>query len=80
MLRLKRNKLMLSQIDASKVLGINNTYLSLIENGKRIDIDKKLFFRICLLYRISDEELKNFFIKTNTFTYYSDNSSFRAII
>lgn len=64
MLRLKRKKLMLSQIDASKALGINNTYLSLIENGKRIHIDKNLFFRICLLYRISDEELKFFLNKS----------------
>ncbi|MFR9071112.1 MAG: helix-turn-helix domain-containing protein, partial [Paraclostridium sp.] len=49
MLRLKRKKLMLSQIDASKALGINNTYLSLIENKKRVNLNNALFSQICLL-------------------------------
>ena len=63
MLRLKRKKLMLSQIDASKALGINNTYLSLIENKKRVKLNNALFSQICLLYKISSEELKTFLNK-----------------
>lgn len=63
MLRLKRKKLMLSQIDASKALGINNTYLSLIENKKRVKLNNALFLQICLLYKISSEELKTFLNK-----------------
>lgn len=63
MLRLKRKKLMLSQIDASKALGTNNTYLSLIENKKRVKLNNALFLQICLLYKISSEELKTFLNK-----------------
>lgn len=63
MLRLKRKKLMLSQIDASKAFGINNTYLSLIENKKRVKLNNALFLQICLLYKISSEELKTFLNK-----------------
>lgn len=60
MLRLKRKKLMLSQIEASRVLGINNTYLSLIENKKRVRLNKILSYKICLLYDISQEDLNIF--------------------
>ncbi|GIM32990.1 helix-turn-helix domain-containing protein [Paraclostridium bifermentans] len=60
MLRLKRKKLMLSQIDASKTLGINNSYLSLIENKKRVRLSQKLTYKICLLYEISSEDLNMF--------------------
>lgn len=60
MLRLKRKKLMISQIEASRVLGINNTYLSLIENKKRIRLSKILSYKICLLYDISQEDLNIF--------------------
>jgi len=65
MLRLKRKKLMLSQIDVSKALGINNTYLSLIENKKRIHLNNLLFLKICDIYRISPEDLKEFLKKDN---------------
>ncbi|OXX82646.1 hypothetical protein AVM15_17175 [Paraclostridium benzoelyticum] len=65
MLRLKRKKLMLSQIDVSKALGINNTYLSLIENKKRIHLNNLLFSKICDIYRISPEDLKEFLKKDN---------------
>lgn len=65
MLRLKRKKLMLSQIDASKVLGINNSYLSRIENKRIVNINNCLFFDMCLLYQISSEELKVFLNKQN---------------
>lgn len=65
MLRLKRKKLMLSQIDVSKALGINNTYLSLIENKKRIHLNNLLFSKICHIYRISPEDLKEFLKKDN---------------
>lgn len=65
MLRLKRKKLMLSQIDVSKALGINNTYLSLIENKKRIHLNNLLFSKICDIYRISPEDLTEFLKKDN---------------
>lgn len=65
MLRLKRKKLMLSQIDASKSLGINNTYLSQIENKKRFNISDDLFLKICTLYKVSSDELKVFLNKEN---------------
>ncbi len=63
MLRLKRKKLMLSQSDASKILGIDNTYLSLIENKKRFHISDDLFYKICLLYKISVDDLNLFLNK-----------------
>lgn len=65
MLRLKRKRLMISQIDACRILGISNTYLSLIENKKRFNISNSLFFEICLLYQISSEDLKVFLSKDN---------------
>lgn len=65
MLRLKRKRLMLSQIDASRILGISNTYLSLIETNKRFNISNSLFSEICLLYQISSEDLKVFLNKYN---------------
>ncbi|MEG0180792.1 MAG: helix-turn-helix transcriptional regulator [Peptostreptococcaceae bacterium] len=63
MLRLKRKKLMLSQSAASKILGIDNTYLSLIENKKRFHINNTLFLKICLVYQITIDEL-NFFLNS----------------
>lgn len=60
MLRLKRKRLMLNQTKASRVLGINNTYLSLIENKKRFNISDDLFFKICTLYQVSSDELEVF--------------------
>ncbi|OSB07992.1 hypothetical protein B2H97_16110 [Paraclostridium bifermentans] len=65
MLRLKRKRLMISQIDACRILGISNTYLSLIENKKRFNISNSLFSEICLLYQISSEELKIFLNQGN---------------
>lgn len=56
---------MLSQIDASKVLGVNNSYLSRIENKRVVNINDYLFFEMCLLYQISSEELKVFLNKEN---------------
>lgn len=52
MLRLRRKKLMITQKEASKILGIDNTYLSLIENHKRCNLNKDLVRNICLLYQI----------------------------
>lgn len=60
MLRLKRKRLMLSQMNASRILGIDNTYLCLIENKKRFNISDDLFFKICILYQLSSDELKLF--------------------
>ncbi|GAA0106731.1 hypothetical protein UT300013_33550 [Paraclostridium sordellii] len=52
MLRLKRKRLKITQIEASKILGIDNSYLSLIENHKRCNLNKDLIKKICLLYQI----------------------------
>lgn len=65
MLRLKRKRLMLNQTNASIVLGIDNTYLSLIENKKRFNISDDLFLKICTLYQVSSKELKVFLNKEN---------------
>lgn len=65
MLRLKRKRLMLNQTNASIVLGIDNTYLSQIENKKRFNISDDLFLKICTLYKVSSEELKLFLNKEN---------------
>lgn len=65
MLRLKRKRLMISQSDACRILGISNSYLSRIENKKRIHLNKLLFSKICDIYHISPEELKEFFKKDN---------------
>lgn len=65
MLRLKRKRLMLNQTNASIVLGIDNTYLSQIENRKRFNISDDLFLKICTLYKVSSEELKVFLNKEN---------------
>lgn len=65
MLRLKRKRLMLNQTNASIVLGIDNTYLSQIENKKRFNISDDLFLKICSLYKVSSEELKVFLNKEN---------------
>lgn len=60
MLRIKRKKLMMSQKKASKILGITNTYLSLIENKKRSNLSDDLIKRICDLYNISNDEFMLF--------------------
>lgn len=65
MLRLKRKRLMISQIDACRVLGISNSYLSRIENKKRVKLNDCLFSEMCLLYQISSEELKIFLTQGN---------------
>lgn len=65
MLRLKRKRLMISQIDACRVLGISNSYLSRIENKKRVNLNDYLFSEMCLLYQISSEELKIFLTQGN---------------
>ena len=63
MLRIKRKKLMISQVKASKILGIDNTYLSLIENKKRCNLDHDLVKKICILYKISIDDFMYFINK-----------------
>lgn len=60
MLRLKRKKLNLKQTDAAQILGISKSYLSKIENKKRTNLDSDLILKLCILYKISIEELKYF--------------------
>ncbi|MFL1471460.1 helix-turn-helix domain-containing protein [Paraclostridium bifermentans] len=65
MLRLKRKRLMITQTDACRILGISNSYLSRIENKKRSKFNDCLFSEMCLLYQISSEELKMFLNQVN---------------
>lgn len=65
MLRLKRKRLMITQTDACRILGISNSYLSRIENKKRFKFNDYLFSEMCLLYQISSEELKMFLNQWN---------------
>ncbi len=66
MLKLKRKKFMLTQNEVSKLLGISNTYLSMIENGHRCNLTNDLIIKIRDLYKLSDDELDSFFnIKNN---------------
>lgn len=57
MLRIKRKKLRISQRNASSILGITNSYLSMIENKKRVNLNDALIKKICILYQVSKEEL-----------------------
>lgn len=63
MLRIKRKKLMITQMKASEILGIDNTYLSLIENKKRCNINNDLINKICTLYKISMDDFMYFINK-----------------
>ncbi|MEG2787378.1 MAG: helix-turn-helix transcriptional regulator [Romboutsia sp.] len=52
MLKEKRKMLRISQKEASKILNIDNTYLSLIESRKRTNLKIELIEKICFLYKI----------------------------
>lgn len=52
MLREKRKKLRISQKEASMILNIDNTYLSLIESRKRTNLKIELIEKICKLYQV----------------------------
>lgn len=52
MLKQKRKALRISQKDASRILNIDNTYLSLIESKKRTNLKIDLIEKICKLYKI----------------------------
>ncbi|CEP50256.1 Helix-turn-helix domain [[Clostridium] sordellii] len=52
MLKTKRKSLRISQKEASKILKINNTYLSMIESKKRTNLKIELIENICNLYQI----------------------------
>lgn len=61
MLRIKRKKLLLTQKEVSKLLGISNTYLSMIENGHRCNLTKDLIIKIRDIYQLSSDEFKILF-------------------
>lgn len=61
MLRLRRKSLMLTQAQASKILEIDKSYLSLIENKKRCCLNDSLIKKICDLYKICPNDLDDFF-------------------
>lgn len=52
MLKEKRKKFGITQKEASRILKIDNTYLSLIESRKRKNLKIDLVERICSLYQI----------------------------
>ena len=52
MLKSKRKLLRISQKEASRILNIDNTYLSLIESKKRTNLKIELIEKICKLYKI----------------------------
>lgn len=52
MLKAKRKSLRISQKEASKILKIDNTYLSMIESKKRTNLKIELIENICNLYEI----------------------------
>lgn len=52
MLRERRKLLRISQKEASRILNIDNTYLSLIESRKRTNLKIELVEKICKLYKI----------------------------
>lgn len=52
MLKTKRKSLRISQKEASKILKIDNTYLSMIESKKRTNLKIELIENICNLYQI----------------------------
>lgn len=52
MLKSKRKSLRISQKEASKILKIDNTYLSMIESRKRTNLKIALIENICNLYQI----------------------------
>lgn len=55
MLKSKRKSLRISQKEASRILNIDNTYLSLIESRKRTNLKIELVKKICKLYKIEIE-------------------------
>lgn len=52
MLKSKRKSLRISQKEASRILNIDNTYLSLIESRKRTNLKIELIEKICKLYQL----------------------------
>lgn len=52
MLKEKRKKLRITQKQASRILNIDNTYLSLIESRKRTNLKIDLVEKICSLYQV----------------------------
>ncbi|CEQ00522.1 Helix-turn-helix domain [[Clostridium] sordellii] len=52
MLKSKRKSLRINQKEASKILKIDNTYLSMIESKKRTNLKIELIENICKLYKI----------------------------
>jgi transcriptional regulator with XRE-family HTH domain len=59
MLKEKRKILRISQKEASKILNIDNTYLSLIESRKRTNLKIELVEKICKLYKVDISYLLN---------------------
>ncbi|MFR6019227.1 MAG: helix-turn-helix domain-containing protein [Paraclostridium sordellii] len=59
MLKEKRKNLRISQKEAAKILGINNSYLSLIESKKRKNLKIDLIEKICKLYKITIDDFLN---------------------
>ena len=62
MLRSLRKRNLLTQKQACLYLGISTTYLSKIENGHRINLNKDLINKFCKLYNI-ETELFIYFLK-----------------
>ena len=60
MLRLRRKSFMLTQEQVCKILEIDKSYLSLIENKKRCCLNASLIKKICDLYKISPNDLSDF--------------------
>lgn len=52
MLKTKRKSLRITQKEASKILRIDHTYLSMIESKKRTNLRIELVENICKLYQI----------------------------
>lgn len=59
MLKAKRKSLRISQKEASRILRIDNTYLSMIESRKRTNLKIELIENICNLYQIDIYSLLN---------------------
>ncbi len=59
MLKEKRKNLRISQKEAAKILGINNSYLSRIESKKRKNLKIDLIEKICKLYKITIDDFLN---------------------
>lgn len=65
MLKTKRKSLRISQKEASKILRIDNTYLSMIESRKRTNLKIELIENICNLYQIDIYNLLNWLKEKN---------------